>query len=104
MITRWEVDDKAVAAALRQPSVVSFLRDKAAEGVHLAREIAPVQSGRYRDSLIVVTPRVQGDVLMGGFGTNVWYWHFVEFGTWHTPAHRVLSRAGEQISSRVEPA
>jgi HK97 gp10 family phage protein len=104
VITSWKVDDKELAAALRQSSVGDFLRAKAEEGVHAARDLAPVRTGRYRDSFHVVTPRVQGDLLVGGFGTSAWYWHFVEFGTWHTRAHRVLSRAGEQISSRVEVA
>jgi HK97 gp10 family phage protein len=102
VVREWKVDDDALSASLRQSTVGAFLEQKAAQGVEAARGLAPVRTGRYRDSLHVVPARVEGDHLMAGIGTDSWYWHFVEFGTWHNPVERVLTRAGESVSERLE--
>lgn len=65
-----------------------------------ARATAPVESGRYRDTIRSETrPGPDGTsqiVVVAGDGRDVWYAHIVEFGTAKTPARAVLRRAAER--------
>lgn len=99
---RWEVDEGAVAKMLAEPTVASYLLERARMGVDKARANAPVLSGRYRDSLGVGSPRVEDDVLVVPFGSDSPRWHFVEFGTASNAAHRVLGNAAETVADKVE--
>lgn len=95
----WEVNDKAVDEMLRQPGMAAHLRQLSEVGLAFAQSIAPVRTGRYRDSLVVVEPRVnEAGVLESGFGSDSPYWHLVEFGSpWNIP-RRVLAQAALAVA------
>lgn len=99
---RWEVDEAAVAKMLQEPSVASHLIERAQLGVDKARASAPVRTGRYRDSLQVLAPRLEGDVLVVGYGTDSSFWHFVEYGSGHTAPHRILGASAEVAADKVQ--
>jgi HK97 gp10 family phage protein len=63
----------------------------------LARQLAPVRTGRLRDSIF---SRVQGWELK--FGAAAPYAEFQEFGTSHVQPKRFLSQAVEQYDSQLE--
>jgi HK97 gp10 family phage protein len=63
----------------------------------LARQLAPVRTGRLRDSIF---SRVQGWELK--FGATVSYAAFQEFGTSRVQPKRFLSQAVEQYDSQLE--
>lgn len=102
MAAKWEVDDKGVAQTLRDPGVAAHLTSLARIAVDKARSAAPVRTGGYRDSLAVLDVRTEGDQLIGGFGSDSYLWHWVEFGTATNPPHRVLGAAVEAVADKVE--
>lgn len=99
---RWEVDDKALTATLLDSRVGEHLRTAAQAGADYARTLAPVLTGRYRESLVALNSRQEGDEWVGGFGSDHWGWHWVEFGSVNNAPHRVLSNAARAVADRVE--
>lgn len=69
---------------------------KAQEAAQHAREIAPVATGEYRDSIEATVEETadgwQGQVIAGAAHSV-----YVEFGTEDTPTFATLRRAGETI-------
>jgi hypothetical protein len=98
----WEVNPKGVHELLAQPGVTAYLRARAEEGLVFARTLAPVKTGRYRDSLHVTQfTNSQGEQVVA-FGSSSFAWHFVEYGSPHSPPRRVLSNAAFHVADRVE--
>jgi hypothetical protein len=95
------VDPKAVDAMLAQPSVGDHLRQVAEAGAAYARNIAPVYSGRYRDSIEALPSRQEGGEWVGAFGTDWFTWHFVEYGSAKNQPHRVLGQAAVHVADQV---
>ena len=58
--------------------------------------------GTYRDSLVVLDVRTEGDHLVAGFGSDAPHWHWVEFGSINNSPHRVLGDAAEAVADSVE--
>ena len=78
-----------IAAAL--PANATAAAQKTAESIaEMARALAPVKSGRLRDSIIVETEADGATV-----STDVPYSVFQEFGTSHVPAHPFMTPAAE---------
>ena len=102
MAARWEVDEKGLAETLRGPGVGAHLTTIARTGVDKARASAPVRTGSYRDSLVVLEARTEGDHLVAGFGSDSWHWHFVEFGTATNHPYRILGDTAEAVADRVD--
>ena len=101
-VTKWEVVEKGVAETLRQSGVAAHLTSAARAAADNARANAPVDTGAYRDSFEVLDVRTEGDHLVGGLGTDIDYWYFLEFGTVNNPPFRVLGGAAEAVADRVE--
>lgn len=101
-LTKFVVDDKALAEMLRQTSVGEFLNEVARTGVEYARSMAPVLTGDYQASLDVFALSVEDGAVTAHFGTDSPIWHFVEFGSANNAPHRVLSSAAQAVASRVE--
>ncbi len=84
-----------IAQAMRSPAVKKALTAHAEKIAERARQIAPVQSGAYRDSIHVEdadqADRPSVRVVADNFKAL-----FIEFGTQDTPRFRVLGRAGEE--------
>jgi hypothetical protein len=89
----WTVDEAGLMAALRSDGVTKLIAETAQAGVEVARSLAPVWSGDYRDSFGVIPMQVIEGRIVGGFGSSSWHWHFVEYGAPHTPASAVLRNA-----------
>lgn len=70
-----------------------FVNGEAERVAARAREIAPVHTGDYRDSLHTTTAEETADSVRATVYSDDWKWGFVEFGTIHNPAHHVLERA-----------
>jgi HK97 gp10 family phage protein len=64
---------------------------------NLARQLAPVRTGRLRDSIF---SRVQGWELK--FGAKAPYAEFQEFGTRHIPPRQFLTQALSQYDPQLE--
>lgn len=93
------VNDKGVQEMLRQPAMGAILAKAGEQGAAYARTIAPERSGRYKASLRALTPSVGPDgVLVGGFGSDAFNWHFVEFGTVNQAPQRVLTNAAMAVT------
>jgi HK97 gp10 family phage protein len=98
-LAQWEVSDQGVAQLMNGPEVAALLRQMGQQGAEAARALAPVRSGNYRDSLVALEPALnEAGQLQGGFGTDSSIWHLVEFGTAHSPPHRVLANAYMTVS------
>lgn len=76
----------------RQLDVRSILHEKAEEAAEIARSTAPVDSGRYRDSI-----EVDDNQLV----STDWKAHFIEFGTIHNRAMRTLTNAAARVARTV---
>jgi hypothetical protein len=98
-LTGWKANPAGVHAMLAQPGVAALVRQVSQRGLEYAQAAAPVRSGRYRDSLFVLEPRLdEGGTWVGGFGTNSHIWHFVEYGSPHSAPLRVLTNAAMSVT------
>jgi len=90
----FEVDVEGVKTLMRGNDVKAFIDERAQAALEIARATAPVETGMYRDSLNVTpaTETADGNVSASLYSDS-WYWHMVEFGTAHNPAHHVLEMA-----------
>jgi hypothetical protein len=96
------VDPKGVDAMLAQPGVGEHLAEVARVGADYARSVAPVLSGRYRDSIEAYPSRLEDGQWVGSFGAELFTWHWVEFGSVKNPPYRVLSQAAQAVADRAD--
>jgi hypothetical protein len=87
------VDEKAVHQSLQDPRLVAAMRGVAQVGLQAAQSLAPVRTGRYRDSFFVYERQEEDGTPVAGMGTNLRYWHFIEFGSAHNAPQRVIANA-----------
>lgn len=81
-----------------QPEYVRGLYEAGAKPIaEIARELAPVDEGDYRDG---IKATIDGnDVRVDAFD---WKSHFIEFGTVDTPVFAPLARAARQSGARLK--
>jgi HK97 gp10 family phage protein len=93
------IKDVATGEAMR-----TFLDKHAERVLQEAQKIAPVETGKYRDSLSVTPAHETDGVLTAEVASSSWYWHFVEFGTVYSHGAHVLERAvtGSGLEFRPE--
>jgi HK97 gp10 family phage protein len=85
-----------VAAEIRRRARAA-LEEAGRQLLALAKELCPVDTGVLRDSLqVVVDARTMRVVLR----TDVWYAHFVEFGTIYRPANMFMRIALAEMEPR----
>lgn len=75
-----------------QRDVHDIEHDAAEEALKVARDIAPVNTGAYRDSLDVDDNRLITTDPMG---------HLVEFGSINNPAYATLRNAANEVARKV---
>jgi phage gpG-like protein len=88
-MAEFQADETAIASLIHEDFVQSDLHDRAERVVRAAKELAPVESGRYRES-IHVEDDTDGAVLVV---SDVEYAAVIEYGTRDRPAHHVIGTA-----------
>ncbi len=78
------------------PEVGGVLHERAVEGAAIARSLAPVDEGDYRDGIEAVSG-VEGDSQVGRVNANDWKSHLIEFGTIHAPTFAILAKSLDAI-------
>ena len=92
------------------PKLTEQMHQKAARAVAkaafdiqaLARDEAPVDTGKLRNSIMVSYP--DPDDLHATVGTGVEYAGYVEWGTVHMPAHPYMTPAAEVVRPQFQKA
>lgn len=75
---------------------------KAAESVAVAT--APIESGRYKESISSDVGFDQRGKIIGRLRADDWKAIWIEYGTIKTPAHATLRRAMESLGLRISAA
>lgn len=97
-MSTFRANPAGIAAICRTPAMRAAMLDRAEKVADRARQIAPVDTGRYRDSIEASTEEVGGKVVgvVSSAARNddgEIYSSFVEFGTSEMDGQRVLGRA-----------
>lgn len=85
-------------AFYNSPEARRKAEDGARAGAQIARQIAPVATGEYRDS-ITAAIELTSDGWKGHVIANAPHAMFVEFGTEDTPTFATLRRTGEVLEN-----
>jgi hypothetical protein len=93
-VTSIDLDETALRAIERDETVLRAVRDTAESGRDFARSIAPVRTGRYRDS-IEVREDDDGTEIVSG----VDYAEYVERGNRHAEGHYIFGRTLDFLKS-----
>ncbi|WP_405459712.1 HK97 gp10 family phage protein [Streptomyces sp. NBC_00101] len=93
-----ELDEAAIRALVREQEVREAVRDTAERGQRFAQQIAPVVTGRYRDSIRVVEDNDGVDVV-----ADIGYAEHLEYGTRHMPGQHILGRTLDSLRSSGQP-
>ncbi|MFD8472045.1 HK97 gp10 family phage protein [Streptomyces globisporus] len=93
-----QLDQAAIDALSRDPAVRKAVVDRAEQGQDFARSIAPVDTGRYRDSLHVVEDSDGAEIV-----ADVDYADDLEYGTRHMPGQHILGRTLDSLRSSGQP-
>jgi HK97 gp10 family phage protein len=93
-ITGIQLDEQAIKALTRHETVQEAVQDTAARGRDFAHSIAPVDTGRYRDSIEV---RKDGDG--AEIVSDIDYAAFVEYGTRHMESQHIFGRTLDHLKS-----
>ncbi|MEV5429108.1 HK97-gp10 family putative phage morphogenesis protein [Streptomyces sp. NPDC052701] len=93
-ITGIQLDEQAIKALADHPAVQKAVQDTAERGRDFARSIAPVDTGRYRDSIEV---RKDGDG--AEIVSDVDYAAHVEYGTRHMEGQHIFGRTLDHLKS-----
>lgn len=82
------------------PTVGEAMLLKAEEAAEVAKKLAPVDTGAYRDGIEASAENIEG---MRGARVKATDWKsaLVEFGTALWPAHATLRRAAESVGLKV---
>lgn len=73
-------------------AVQELEHERAEQAAAIARDLAPVESGDYRNGI-----EADGNML----NATDWKSHWIEWGSEHNPAHAVLRNAAAQVASRL---
>lgn len=93
--------DPGIEAMLRRSlEVEKALRLRAEAAASVAREIAPVDSGAYRDG-IQAQSGIRGNVATARVNARDWKSHFIEFGTSQRAARAILRRACDAVGLKL---
>lgn len=87
---RWVPNRDRVLA--RDSHVERVLHRQAEKGADIARTLAPVDTGRYRDSIVADGPNLEATDFKA---------HWIEWGTLRRRAHATLRTAARRVADRV---
>ncbi|WP_424570788.1 hypothetical protein [Streptomyces sp. CH-036] len=93
-----QLDQAAIEALSRDPAVRKAVIDRAEQGRDFARSIAPVDTGRYRDSIHVMEDANGADLV-----ADVDYADDLEYGTRHMPGQHIFGRTLDSLRSSGQP-
>ncbi|MER6236538.1 HK97 gp10 family phage protein [Streptomyces clavifer] len=93
-----QLDEAAIRSLTRHVTVSKAVVDKAEQGAAYARSIAPVDTGRYRDSIEVVEDDDGADIV-----ADVDYADDLEYGTRHVEGQHILGRTLDSLRSSGQP-
>jgi hypothetical protein len=94
---------KAIAELVAASAMAETLDDAAEKVAKTAKDIAPVDTGRYRDSIHAQSSRIdQHGHQIAGVASDVEYAAKIEYGGLNRPAEHVLARAAEENGLRVK--
>jgi hypothetical protein len=85
--------EKQIASSAEMAGAIGHYTEQGADG---ARDVAPVLTGAYRDS-IETEMGTEGGMVVGVFRATVDYAGWIEFGTADTPAFAPLRRGIDRI-------
>lgn len=73
------------------------------EGVGLAKAYTPVRTGKARDSIQAFEDEPeQAGTISESFGSELWYFPFIEDGGAHNAAQRPIGRAADEVGQRLD--
>lgn len=93
-VKRTSIDTEALKGIVRDK-----LLEIANEAADIARDTAPVESGRYRDSIEV---EAEGTVVK--LLTTSRIGHLIEWGSINNPAHATLRNAAAEVADKFHEA
>ncbi|MER6112426.1 HK97-gp10 family putative phage morphogenesis protein [Streptomyces hirsutus] len=93
-ITGIQLDQSAIKALTRHETVQTAVQDTAERGRDFARSIAPVDTGRYRDSIEVREDGDEAEIVSG-----VDYADDLEYGTRHMEGQHIFGRTLDHLRS-----
>jgi HK97 gp10 family phage protein len=92
-ITDIQLDQSAVGALARHEAVQAAVQDAAEQGRVFARSIAPVDTGRYRDSIEVRKDGDEAEIV-----STVGYAAYLEYGTRHREGQHIFGRTLDSMT------
>jgi hypothetical protein len=84
---------RGIGQLLNSPEVEAVLLARMEEAHARAIAIAPVETGRYKESFVVGLDHEKPDRPRATLTNLMWYAMSVEFGAGHVPRHRTLGKA-----------
>jgi hypothetical protein len=93
-----QLDEAAIKALTRHQTVREAVVDTAERGRDFARSIAPVETGRYRDSIEVVEDDEGAEIV-----AHVDYADDLEYGTRHMEGQHIFGRTLDSLRSSGQP-
>ncbi|MFE9865871.1 HK97 gp10 family phage protein [Streptomyces sp. NPDC005506] len=93
-----QLDEAAIRALTQDLTVRKAVFDTAEQGRDFARSIAPVRTGRYRDSIEVVEDDDGADIV-----SDVDYAADLEYGNRHTEGQHIFGRTLDSMRSSGQP-
>ncbi|MEV1096481.1 HK97 gp10 family phage protein [Streptomyces sp. NPDC049952] len=93
-----QLDEAAIRSLARHEPVSKAVVDRAEQGADYARSIAPVRTGRYRDSIEVVEDDDGADIV-----ADVDYADDLEYGTRHMEGQHIFGRTLDSLRSSGQP-
>ncbi|MFF9210478.1 MULTISPECIES: HK97-gp10 family putative phage morphogenesis protein [unclassified Streptomyces] len=93
-ITGIQLDEAAVKALTRHETVQQAVQDTAERGRDFARSIAPVETGKYRDSIEVRKDGDEAEIV-----SDVDYAPYIEYGTRHAAGQHIFGRTLDALKS-----
>ncbi|MFJ8508630.1 HK97 gp10 family phage protein [Streptomyces avermitilis] len=93
-----QLDEAAIRALTRHQAVHKAVVDTAEQGAEFARSIAPVDTGRYRDSI-----KVREDDDGAEIVSDVDYADDLEYGNRHMPGQHIFGRTLDSLRSSGQP-
>lgn len=98
---RFVADPLAERKLASWPGLIPELEWKVKSAEVAAKAIAPVETGRYKESIESAVGFDERAKIIGRLYSKDWKAHWVEFGTIKEPAHAPLRRAMNSIGLRV---
>lgn len=98
---RYEEDPLAEQKLATWSGLIPELEYRVQAAADAARVIAPVESGKYKESISSDVGFDSRAKIIGRLFSKDWKAHWIEFGTIKEPAHATLRRAMERLGYKI---